>query len=262
MVENLPSPVPGAAREKPFSVALPGCDERIGGYRRDGRQPGVLFIHGFRSNCDGEKARALTLHAAHRGHATCRFDQRGRGSTGSRFRHFTLSRALADCVAVLDGLTGPTVVVGSSLGALLALCLVKRRPGRVAGLLLLAPAVRFVARLVDSLPQHDLDSWRSTGTRRFADNYEGGEYALGYGFRVDSAHYRDLSIAPPDCPVAIIHGARDEVLPPADAHWLAARIDAPSCGLDIVADGDHRLGAAIPLMCTRLDSLLGHPSDR
>ena len=216
-------------------------------------------MHGFRSHCDGEKARALAAHAARRGRSWVRFNQRHCGGTNSEFARFTLTQAIDDTVSLLDLLRQPAVLVGSSLGAVIALHATAHRPRLVSGLLLVAPAIRFVTRHFASLPGKDIAAWRETGSRRFPDQYADEDFELNYGFYEDALEYRDPGPWKFHVPVAILHGQHDELLPPEDSIELKDNITAPSVSLDIVANGDHRLNGAIPLMCAKLDTLWNIP---
>lgn len=237
------------------SFRCPDANPAVTGYRLTGSVPGGVFLHGFRSHCDGAKARALARHAARRRRAWLRFDQRHCGRDDPRFARFTITRAIDDAVAVLDLLRQPAVLVGSSLGALIALHAADRRPALVRGLLLLAPAVRFVERVFAGLAAEEVEAWRTGGTRRFADRFEGGHFHLDYGFYRDAMAYlhpRPWKFA---CPVAILHGDQDELLPARDSVQLKGSIQAPAVSLEIIEGGDHRLSTAIGPMCRALDQL-------
>jgi len=213
------------------------------GYRRPGtiRHTGV-FLHGFRSHCDGGKARHLSALAARRGYPWLRFDQRGCGRSTGSFRHFTVGAAIDDAGAALASLGGaPVILVGSSLGALTALHVAHRGGHRVDGLLLIAPALRFAERFLHSqVSRRGMDQWRRRGYRWFPDLYAGGCYRLSYAFCIDALRRAAPPTALP-CPVRVIHGARDELLPLADTEEWLARLDCPAKGLEIVPHGDHRL---------------------
>src|SRR5712691_13448062 len=159
-----------------------GADaRRIAVRQRAGSTPGILWLGGFKSDMKGTKAAALDAWAAAQGRAMIRFDYSGHGESGGDFADGTIGRWLEESLAVLDAFCrGPQVVVGSSMGGWLALLLVRElarrgRPAaarahvpekwepvfreghaqpketsdaRVAGLVLIAPAVDFTEELM------------------------------------------------------------------------------------------------------------------
>ena len=233
----------------------PPHDPALKGYRLQGDIPGGVFIHGFRSHCDGEKAVALARHAAKRGRSWIRYNQRNCGPGSDTFAHFTIGRSVDDLVSIFDHVGHPVILVGSSLGAVISLQAAQRRPESVCGLLLIAPAVRFVARYFKSLPDGKIDLWRKQGVMNFPDYYEGGEFALQYGFYENALEYANPGPWEFHFPVNILHGEYDELLPTDDSRELQRNIRSPCVNLEIIAGGDHRLSAAIPLMCQKLDDL-------
>lgn len=238
-----------------------GGGTSLAGFRRDGgdRRTGV-FVHGFRSHCDGAKSRYLSRMAGSQGHAWLRFDQRGCGLSGSAFRRFTLSGAIEDLHRVLEALgEPPCLLVGSSLGALIAIHVAASGRHPVDGLVLVAPALRFTDRFIHGhLDARDLDRWRSRGYRWFPDLYEGGCYRLDYSFCADALCYGSPPAELP-CPVRVIHGGRDELLPLGDTQQWFDRLRCPSRAggkvLEIVAEGDHRLTGWTDVIARRIESL-------
>lgn len=245
--------MPTKAKETRFR--WPPDDPALRGYRLEGDIPGGVFIHGFRSHCDGEKAVSLARHAAKRGRSWIRYNQRNCGLGSGTFAHFTIGRSVDDLVSVLDLVGHPVILVGSSLGALISLQAARRRPEFVRGLLLIAPAVRFFTRHFKSLPDGKIDLWRKQGVMNFPDYYEGGEFTLQYGFYEDALDYANPGPWEFNFPVTILHGEYDELLPAEDSRELLRNIRSPRANLEIVASGDHRLSTAIPLMCQKLDEL-------
>lgn len=233
----------------------PSGEPALSGYRLDGDPPGGIFVHGFRSHCDGEKAVSLAQHAAARGRAWLRYNQRHCAQGNDAFAEFSVGQSVADLCSVLDLLGHPVILVGSSLGGVISLHAARNRPDAVRGLLLIAPACRFVSRYFASLPAGAKDHWRRRGVLHFPDYYEGGEFPLQYGFYADALDYADPGAWKFDFPVSILHGERDELLPPADSRDLERSIDSPSVTLEVVPGGDHRLIDSIPLMCRKLDLL-------
>lgn len=217
-------------------IILRGC-KREGTSRHLG-----VFVHGFGSHSDGGKARRLAAMAGRNGYSWLRFDQRGCGMSAGRFREFTISGAIDDTCSALAALGNPpSILVGSSLGALIALHVARSGRHRIDGMVLIAPAVRFVERFLHrQVDEREMAQWRRRGYRWFPDLYAGGCYRLDYAFCADALRYAEPPGELP-CPVRVIHGARDELLPLGDTEEWLAGLDCPSKGLEIIERGDHRL---------------------
>src|SRR5271166_1528426 len=103
---------------------------------------------------ESAKASALEAEAERLGLALLRFDYSGHGSSEGRLEDGTVSRWLEETLAVIRSETeGPQIVLGSSMGGYLALLAVRAlsesgEAERLAGLILIAPAVDFTEALV------------------------------------------------------------------------------------------------------------------
>ena len=119
-----------------------------------GASPGLVWLGGFKSDMESTKAAAIDDYARERGRAFLRFDYSGHGASGGRFEDGTISRWLEESLAAFRALTaGPQILVGSSMGGYLALLLAREleRAGelaRLAGMVLIAPAVDFTEALI------------------------------------------------------------------------------------------------------------------
>lgn len=91
----------------------------------------ILFNHGKESGPDGGKIRALSAVAESLGHGTHSIDYRDLPDDAEA--------RVTRLVAHMDTLDAPPFLVGSSMGAYVALVAAAQRP--VAGLFLMAPAV-------------------------------------------------------------------------------------------------------------------------
>src|SRR5579883_2824533 len=134
-----------------------GADRRgIAVRETAGGPPGLFWLPGYKSDMKGTKAQALAQWAAQKGRACVRFDYSGHGESGGTFADGTIGCWLADSLAVWDACcSGPQVVVGSSMGAWIALLMVRALrqrpqpgPASLAGLVLLAPAIDFTEELM------------------------------------------------------------------------------------------------------------------
>lgn len=222
----------------------PGDGERIAYAKRDGRLPGVVWLGGFKSDMEGTKARALGAWCRAQGRAYIRFDYFGHGKSSGDFREATITRWRDDAVAVLDRLTeGPQILVGSSMGAWIALLAQALRPARVAGLLLIAPAVDFTEALLwAGLSDEAKRDIREKGVWLRPSAYDANPYEITRRLIDDGRQHLLLGRAPLklDCPVRIVQGQKDPDVPWTHALKLVDAIDGDVTAT-LVKDGDHRL---------------------
>jgi sigma-B regulation protein RsbQ len=106
----------------------------------------IVFAHGF--GCDQQMWRyvAPRFEATHR---VVLFDHAGAGGASPEAydpeRHASLDGYADDVVALLDGMDlHDVVLVGHSVSAMIAVLAARRRPERLASLVLVAPSPRFV----------------------------------------------------------------------------------------------------------------------
>jgi pimeloyl-ACP methyl ester carboxylesterase len=217
--------------------------ETIAYLQRPGKTPGVIWLGGFHSDMQGTKAAALDEWAAKNGRAFLRFDYFGHGQSSGDFRHGTITRWRDDALAVLDELThGPQVLVGSSMGAWIALLTAMMRTDRIAALLLIAPAPDFTERLMwERMPEEIRTQIREKGEWQGPSMYDDGPYPITLQLIEDGREHLLLG-APIEvqCPVHILHGMRDPDVPWAHATELAERLSGNPV-VTLTKNGDHRL---------------------
>ncbi len=224
-------------------------NNRIAVRARQGTGPGLFWLGGYRSDMNGTKARAIDDWAARNGHACTRHDYSGHGESGGAFADGAISRWLAESLAVFRAKTaGPQILIGSSMGGWIALRMVQELNrsgpgGRVAGLILLAPAPDFTVELVEpaltDAQKRDLDR---KGYFETDSQYADEPYVYTRGLIEDGRRNRVLT-GPLDthCPVHILHGQQDADVPYSLALKLVEHLPADDVTLTLVRDGDHRL---------------------
>jgi hypothetical protein len=217
--------------------------ERLAWRRTPGAGPTIVWLGGFRSEMAGTKAQVLAGWAAAQGRTFLRFDYFGHGASSGDFRHGTVTRWRADALAVIDELTeGPLVLVGSSMGGWLACLAALSRPGRVQGLVLVAPAADFTERLI--WPGLDADARHAIETA--------GVWMRPSAYGDPDPITRELiedgrrwSILPGPvaitAPVHILQGGADPDVPWRHALDLAVAIGLDNLVFTLIGDGDHRL---------------------
>jgi alpha-beta hydrolase superfamily lysophospholipase len=146
----------------------------------------------------------------------------------------------------------PDVMLGSSLGALVALAAAAR--GVAVPLLLLAPAVGFAERWATRLPP-------GVGPIPFHHFGEGREVPVHRAFFEETSRVT-VDDAPPRARVVILMGRRDETIPFETVRgvwdrWTERGSLVPGSRYEEVADGDHGLFASVPHVASVVRELAG-----
>ena len=116
--------------------------------------PGLVWLGGFKSDMRSSKAERLEMWAAAEGRAMLRFDYSGHGESDGAFEKGTIGQWMRQSLAMVRALTtGPQILVGSSMGGWIALLVAREldrlgEANRLAGLVLIAPAVDFTEALI------------------------------------------------------------------------------------------------------------------
>jgi pimeloyl-ACP methyl ester carboxylesterase len=211
--------------------------------------PGLFWLGGFRSDMKGTKAEALDRWASAQGRACLRFDYSGHGESGGDFREGTISRWLADSVAVYTRFArGPQVVIGSSMGGWLALLLARHLRERksaapIAGMVLIAPAVDFTEQLMWSkFPAEIKREIEKKGYWLRPSHYGEEAYPITKDLIEDGRKHLLLDgLIESGCPIHILQGVQDEDVPWRHAVELVSRFSCDDVVLTLIKDGDHRL---------------------
>jgi uncharacterized protein len=193
----------------------------------------VLYLHGFASSPTGRKVTALRNALVADGSTIAAPDL-----NLPSFERLDFDR-MVDEAELQAGRKAPDVVVGSSLGAMVALGLAKRRP---VPLLLVAPALGFGPRWTAKIPESELVPFFHHGEnaalpihRRFFERMAAS----------------DVDREPPHARVAVVMGTADESVP-FDAveetwkRWERSEQLLPGSFFEPVPGGDHSLVELVP----------------
>ncbi|WP_421915004.1 alpha/beta hydrolase [Mesorhizobium sp.] len=213
-----------------------------------GTQPGIVWLGGYKSDMLGTKAETLSKWAEEQGRAFLRHDYSGHGESGGAFAEGTISAWLSQSLAVFRRFTtGKQILVGSSMGAWIALRMVQelRKAGddRVAGIVLLAPAPDFTAELIEPvLTEAQKRDLAEKGFFGEPSEYSTEPYIYTRALIEDGRDNRVMT-GPIDthCPVHILQGLADPDVPASHALKLVSLLPADDVTLSLIPDGDHRL---------------------
>jgi pimeloyl-ACP methyl ester carboxylesterase len=211
--------------------------------RTPGKEPGVVFLGGFRSDMTGSKALHLQAWAEAAGRAFLRFDYSGHGASRGAFTDGAISDWHEDAAAVIETLTeGPQVLVGSSMGGWIALLLARQMPERVAGLVGIAAAPDFTERMwEDEFSLAERSRLMAEGVVLRPSDYSDAPYPITRRLIEDGK--ANLVLDGPlhlPLPVRLLQGTADSDVQPAVALRLLDHISSPDLRLTLVRDADHR----------------------
>ncbi len=227
-----------------------GSNARDIAYRvQPGAAPTLVWLGGYRSDMHGTKAEHLSELCRADDIGFCRLDYSGHGESGGRFEDGTISTWTADADAVIDAATdGPLVLVGSSMGAWIALRLVQaalrsKARSRIAGLLLIAPAPDFTERLVKpKMTPAQREAVERDGALRVPSQYGAAPDLYTKALFEDGAKSLIMDdLIETGCPVRIIQGMADPDVPYTHALDLVTLLPGDGVTMTLVRDGDHRL---------------------
>ena len=202
----------------------------------------LVYLHGFASGPQGAKgghcrqwagARAIPFHAP--------------DLNLPDFEHLTVTAQVQAVAALVRSLAEPPVVVGSSMGGLVAAA-VARDGAPVARLILLAPAFGFARRRLEG---RRWAGYRRRGLMPTYHHAQGQWLELGPDLLPDLPLWRDDDQWRIPVPFTILHGRQDDTVPLAESQAFAAR--HPGAVLRVLED-DHSLLA--PASLAALDEAL------
>lgn len=231
------------------SYRLPVPTGEIQAYRSysdAARDSAVVFVHGFGSTRQGEKARALEAACAQRGWTFTAFDFRGHGESTGQMVELKGSTLLEDLEALHADLAGRGTrhlyLVGSSMGGWAAAWFTVRHPRLVPACVAIAPAFDFIRHRWSRLSADERADWQRTGRHRVQNEWVDTE--LGYAMVEEINRFPvERLLADWRTPLLIFHGTADEVVPHHHSIAMAERCPYPGVELRLIQGGDHRLSA-------------------
>ncbi|MCC7532126.1 MAG: alpha/beta fold hydrolase [Candidatus Melainabacteria bacterium] len=202
----------------------------------------VFYLHGFASSPSSLKAirfkNMLTEYGASVEIPDLNFPT---------FREMTLSYQIDLVEKQINQLPGgaPVILIGSSMGGLLASVL-SQRVKQISALVLLAPGFGIARRWKEFLNEEEYEIWKVKGAHSFYHHAHDAFMPLGYDFARDlqSMKTEDIII---DLPCLVFHGEHDKTVPIEESQRFASLNKT----VDLrILDDDHQL-------LNSLDQMLG-----
>lgn len=205
-------------------------------------QLSILYLHGFASSPAGAKAGELRTRFARRGVSVLTPDLNRPSFEALSFG------AMSAAAAATAVSSGARVLVGSSLGALVALEVVRVTP---VPLVLIAPALGFGSRWTLRLPE----GAAALEVTHHAD----GRLRLVHRSFFEEMRHVEVDRQPPPVPVTIVMGSADESVPYQTVRSIWERWEpglAPGSEFITVEGGDHGLVSHLDVIETAIKRAL------
>lgn len=209
----------------------------------------ALYLHGFASSPASSKATRFAGELARHGVAfACPdFNQPG-------FETLTVTRMLDQTRAAIAASDAPVALIGSSLGAFVAVhAAATDDTGKVDRLVLLAPALGFGGNRLRQLGEHGIAEWRRTGTLQVFHYALGETRNVGFALYEDAARYDAFDVQLAQA-VLVFQGRQDASVDPRMVEqWAAAR-----GGVDLrLLDDNHQLTVSVDLIWRECEKFFG-----
>lgn len=205
-----------------------------------GEGPTIVFLPGYMSDMQGGKAQALAAWAQTQNRAMLRLDYSGCGESDGVFESGTLDVWRDDVCAVIAAVvTGPIILIGSSMGGWLMLLVAQALGDQVRALVGIAAAPDFTDWDFDAADKATL---QEKGRIERPSDYGYDAMVITQDFWKSGQDNLQLTgrVAIP-CPVRLIHGQQDPDVPWDISLKLAACLRSADVQTILIKDGDHRL---------------------
>ena len=196
----------------------------------------IFYLHGFASSARSSKATFFAGKLREHG-----VELHTPDLNEPDFSTLTITRMVDQVGKAIAGLTGPIVLIGSSLGAFVAVQVALKHPARVGRMVLLAPALDFGGNRMRSLGDTGIEEWKRTGKLDVFHHAYGRMLPVHYELYADARRHNcvDAVLA---MPIQVFQGRRDDAVDPDVVEgWSRARANV---GLHML-DDDHQLTASV-----------------
>jgi uncharacterized protein len=210
----------------------------------------VLYLHGLMSDMHGYKAQKIRDFCKDHKLNFVAFDNAGHGNSGGEFLKMNMSIWIDTCMAVIEKLElKKIIIVGSSRGGWVSLCISAMNKYDIIGLVLLAPAPDFTEDIYTRLTQLEKNILNDNSVVRIKQTEDFPGILITRELIEDGKNWLLLTkkILNIDASVIIIHGMEDKDVGYKRSILLNEIINSPFICLKILKHSGHRLNGDLDI---------------
>ena len=205
----------------------------------------IIFLHGFMSNIEGEKPKAIFKYAKKNKLGFLALEYSGHGKSSGKFTNGNISKWSKEVEITIKKVVKKNkfILVGSSMGAWLSLIQFRHFKDQIKGFLGIGSAPEFLQNLI----------WKKFTKKMKDETIKKGIYNLKHGnYEYPITHQlikdgRKNKILNKkirsQINVTVIHGSKDEVVPQSYSKKVLKIFSNAKKKLVIIKNGDHSLSS-------------------
>ena len=203
----------------------------------------IVFLHGFMSDIEGEKPKAILKYAKKNKHGFLALEYSGHGKSSGKFTNGNISKWSNDVRILIKKIVKKNnfILVGSSMGAWISLNQFKYFKKQIQGFLGIGSAPEFLENLMwKKFTKKMKNEIITKGIIKLKHgNYE---YPISYQLIKDGRKNKILKKKiSSQINVTMIHGDKDEVVPKSYSKKVLRIFNKAKKKLLIIKNGDHSL---------------------
>ena len=205
----------------------------------------IIFLHGFMSDLEGEKPLNFQKFSKKKKLGFLGIEYSGHGKSSGKFTTGNISQWTEEVKLVIKKIVKKNnfILIGSSMGAWLAINQFKFFKNQIKGFLGIGSAPEFLERLM----------WKKFTKKMKNETKKNGIYNLKYGNYEYPITYQLIKDGRKNkvlnkkfkskIPVTMIHGSKDEVVPLAYSKKILKLFSNAKRNIVIIKNGDHSLSS-------------------
>jgi len=205
----------------------------------------IVFLHGFMSDIEGKKPKAIFKYAKKNKLGFLALEYSGHGKSTGKFTNGNISKWSKEVETVIKKVVKKNefILVGSSMGAWLSLNQFKCFKDQIRGFLGIGSAPEFLHNLI--WKKFTKKMKRETNEKGIYNLKHGNyEYPITYQLIKDGRKNKILNKKiVSNINITMIHGSKDEVVPPSYSRKVLKMFSKAKKRLVIVKNGDHSLSS-------------------